>query len=58
MKLGTSYPHGPFEWADRIGINNIYATLMALGKISGNERYRISTFLEKKYLMKENFYAR
>jgi len=58
MKLGTSYPYGPFEWADRIGVNNIYETLMALGKSSGNERYRISPFLEKKYLMKENFYAR
>jgi 3-hydroxybutyryl-CoA dehydrogenase len=58
MKLGTSYPYGPFEWGDRIGINNIYESLMALGKNSGNERYRISPFLEKKYLMKDNFYAR
>lgn len=58
MKLGTSYPYGPFEWGDRIGVDNIYQTLVALAKASGNERYRISPFLEKKYLMKENFYAR
>jgi 3-hydroxybutyryl-CoA dehydrogenase len=23
MKLGTNYPFGPFEWADRIGLKNI-----------------------------------
>ncbi len=23
MKLGTNYPYGPFEWADRIGIRHI-----------------------------------
>ena len=57
MKLGTSYPYGPFEWGDRIGVNNIYQTLMALAKTSGNERYRISPFLEKKYLTRENFYT-
>ncbi|HSU28930.1 MAG TPA: 3-hydroxyacyl-CoA dehydrogenase family protein [Chitinophagaceae bacterium] len=23
MKLGTNYPYGPFEWAGKIGLNNI-----------------------------------
>lgn len=27
MKLGTNYPYGPFEWAERIGINRIYSLL-------------------------------
>jgi 3-hydroxybutyryl-CoA dehydrogenase len=30
MKLGTNYPYGPFEWADIIGIKNIYALLKKL----------------------------
>jgi 3-hydroxybutyryl-CoA dehydrogenase len=27
MKLGTNYPYGPFEWAERIGINRVYKLL-------------------------------
>lgn len=30
MKLGTNYPHGPFEWANIIGIKNIYTLLQKL----------------------------
>jgi len=30
MKLGTNYPYGPFEWAVRIGINNIFNLLHQL----------------------------
>lgn len=30
MKLGTNYPLGPFEWADRIGVDRITALLDAL----------------------------
>jgi 3-hydroxybutyryl-CoA dehydrogenase len=37
MKLGTNYPLGPFEWATKIGIKNIYNLLMAMGKT--NPRY-------------------
>ena len=32
MKLGTNYPLGPFEWADQIGIKNIYYLLKELEK--------------------------
>jgi 3-hydroxybutyryl-CoA dehydrogenase len=27
MKLGTNYPYGPFEWAEKIGLENIYKLL-------------------------------
>lgn len=27
MKLGTKYPFGPFEWAEQIGIDKVYALL-------------------------------
>ena len=30
MKLGTAYPYGPFEWAQRIGLNNIVTMLQQL----------------------------
>lgn len=30
MKLGTNYPNGPFEWADKIGHQNIYDLLQEL----------------------------
>jgi 3-hydroxybutyryl-CoA dehydrogenase len=37
MKLGTNYPLGPFEWANKIGIKNICNLLTTMGKI--NPRY-------------------
>ncbi|MFT3910086.1 MAG: 3-hydroxyacyl-CoA dehydrogenase family protein [Ferruginibacter sp.] len=46
MKLGTNYPHGPFEWADEIGIKNIYDLLFNLSK--NDARYKPSALLEKK----------
>lgn len=30
MKLGTNYPYGPFEWANIIGVKNIYTLLQKL----------------------------
>ena len=32
MKLGTNYPYGPFEWAEKIGIDNIKSLLERLSK--------------------------
>jgi 3-hydroxybutyryl-CoA dehydrogenase len=32
MKLGTNYPFGPFEWAERIGITNIRGLLHKLSE--------------------------
>lgn len=40
MKLGTNYPFGPFEWANRIGLKNIYALLEKLSL--QNPRYKPS----------------
>lgn len=30
MKLGTNYPLGPFEWAEKIGVQNIFLLLQKL----------------------------
>lgn len=40
MKLGTNYPHGPFEWAVKIGIDNIIETLEAMFEETGDVRFK------------------
>lgn len=57
MKLGTNYPHGPFAWADKIGIHHIYQTLQAVYQDTKDERYRICPLLKTKYLKQETFYT-
>jgi 3-hydroxybutyryl-CoA dehydrogenase len=37
MKLGTNYPWGPFEWAEKIGVENILNLLEKLSQ--QEERY-------------------
>lgn len=50
MKLGTAYPRGPFEWLQLCGIDNVYKTLWILHQVTGDERYRISHSLYRKWL--------
>ncbi len=45
MKLGTNYPYGPFEWAKKIGLKNIYSLLNELSKT--NPRYETAALLKK-----------
>ena len=45
MKLGTNYPHGPFEWAGLIGNKNILALLQQL--YVTDRRYKPSELLIK-----------
>jgi 3-hydroxybutyryl-CoA dehydrogenase len=47
MKLGTNYPFGPFEWAKKIGIRNVYEVLNAVYEDTKDERYRICSLLKK-----------
>lgn len=35
MKLGTNYPLGPFEWAEKLGTHRVAALLTALGGTTG-----------------------
>ena len=39
MKLGTNYPFGPFEWADRIGLDNIKKLMNALEESTNDLRF-------------------
>lgn len=57
MKLGTNYPFGPFEWADKIGIKHVYETLEAIYQDTHDERYKICPLLKTKYLKGESFYS-
>jgi 3-hydroxybutyryl-CoA dehydrogenase len=54
MKLGTNYPYGPFEWAQRIGIKNVYELLEAVYTDTKDERYKICPLLKKEYLLNRN----
>ena len=45
MKLGTSYPFGPFEWSKLIGLEKIGSLLTALGKT--DSRYQLAPAMEK-----------
>jgi 3-hydroxybutyryl-CoA dehydrogenase len=40
MVLGLSHPHGPFEWADTIGVDHVLTVLEALYSEYREERYR------------------
>jgi 3-hydroxybutyryl-CoA dehydrogenase len=43
MKLGTNYPFGPFEWAEKIGLKKILSLLERLSE--GDKRYTPSKLL-------------
>jgi len=45
IKLGTNYPSGPFDWAQKIGVYNIYALLLALSK--ADDRYLPAPLLQQ-----------
>ena len=53
MKLGTGYPFGPFEWADRIGIGHVYELLEALWEDTREERYKICPLLKREYMQSQ-----
>ncbi|KAB2330495.1 3-hydroxybutyryl-CoA dehydrogenase [Cytobacillus depressus] len=47
MKKGTNYPMGPLEWAEKIGLEDVYAVLTGLYHQYGEERYRPSPLIRK-----------
>ncbi|MEZ4803937.1 MAG: 3-hydroxyacyl-CoA dehydrogenase family protein [Bacteroidia bacterium] len=51
MKLGTAYPLGPFEWSEKIGVKDVYETLLALYHDTSDERYKICSLLKTEYLL-------
>ncbi len=49
MRTGTNYPYGPFEWAEKIGLKNVYALLKKLSE--HNNRYLPAPNLAQEILM-------
>ncbi len=47
MKLGTNYPYGPFEWARKIGVRNVFEVLDAVHKDTLDDRYKICPLLKE-----------
>lgn len=45
MKLGTNYQFGPFEWAAKIGMQNVVRILDTAHRSSGDERYQACNLL-------------
>ena len=47
MKLGTNYPLGPFEWSEKIGLENVYDLLKAVHEATKDNRYLICPLLKQ-----------
>lgn len=47
MKLGTNYPKGPVEWAQKIGFQQVLAVLEALYRTFREDRYRVAPLLRQ-----------
>lgn len=56
MKLGTNYPFGPLEWADRLGVGLVYNILAALQRDFGEDRYRPHPLLKEMVNLGKRFY--
>ena len=55
MKLGTSYPRGPFEWANLIGVSRVYEVLESLWQDTHEERYKVCPLLKTMHLRGAQF---
>lgn len=47
MKLGTNYPFGPLEWAEKIGLKAVLSILQGLFMEYGDDRYRPHPYLKR-----------
>jgi len=57
MCAGVNYPIGPLAWADQIGLTTIRAVLMNLGLAYGEDRYRVSPLIHRKFVSRGKFHG-
>lgn len=55
MRKGVNYPEGPLEWADRLGLDRIAASIDNLARLYGEDRYRTSLALRRRALSGATF---
>jgi 3-hydroxybutyryl-CoA dehydrogenase len=53
LKLGVNFPLGPIEWAEQIGLKQVYAVLIAIHSDLQEERYRVAPLLKQMALTGE-----
>jgi 3-hydroxybutyryl-CoA dehydrogenase len=58
MKLAQNYPRGPLEFAETLGLRQVYDILTAIQSITGSDRYRPSLWLRRRALLGRSIYER
>ncbi len=56
MRSGTTYPLGPLEWADTIGLSRVATVLAHLQVHYGDVRYRRAPQLSRRHHALETFH--
>jgi len=49
MQKGVNYPRGPLRWADDVGVARIRDVLHNLAAHYGEDRYRLSPLIARRY---------
>jgi 3-hydroxybutyryl-CoA dehydrogenase len=49
MQKGVNYPRGPLRWADEIGVARVRNVLVHLAAHYGEDRYRLSPLIARRY---------
>jgi 3-hydroxybutyryl-CoA dehydrogenase len=49
MQRGVNYPRGPLRWADDVGLARIREVLVNLAAHYGEDRYRLSPLIARRY---------
>lgn len=58
MTKGVNYPKGLLKWADEIGVNKVYTTLVNLYNEYNEDRYRPCVLLKRMAQTNATFYAK
>lgn len=57
MRGGVNYPKGPLAWTDEVGVSQIFNCLSNLQQCYGEDRYRPSALLRRKFFAGASFHG-